>query len=52
LIVQGHTNQEIAAQPVLSLKTVRNHVSNIFSKLHVAERAHAILRVREAGLGP
>ena len=50
LIVQGHTNQEIAAQLVLSLKTVRNHVSNIFSKLHVADRAHAILRAREAGL--
>jgi DNA-binding NarL/FixJ family response regulator len=52
LIVQGHTNQEIAARLVLSLKTVRNHVSNIFSKLQVADRAHAILRGREAGLGP
>ena len=52
LIVQSHTNQEIATQLVLSLKTVRNHVSNIFSKLQVADRAHAILRAREAGLGP
>jgi DNA-binding NarL/FixJ family response regulator len=51
LIVAGHTNQEIAAQLVLSLKTVRNHVSNIFSKLQVADRAHAILRAKEAGLG-
>jgi DNA-binding NarL/FixJ family response regulator len=51
LIVQGHTNLEIAAHLVLSLKTVRNHVSNIFSKLQVADRAHAILRAREAGLG-
>ncbi|MFL5803632.1 MAG: response regulator [Roseiflexaceae bacterium] len=51
LIVQGHTNQAIAARLVVSLKTVRNHVSNIFSKLQVADRAHAILRGREAGLG-
>jgi DNA-binding NarL/FixJ family response regulator len=51
LIVRGHTNPEIAAHLVLSLKTVRNHVSNIFSKLQVADRAHAILRAREAGLG-
>jgi len=51
LIAQGRTNQEIAGQLVLSLKTVRNHVSNIFSKLQVADRAQAILRAREAGLG-
>jgi len=30
---------------------VRNHISNIFSKLHVADRAQAIVRAREAGLG-
>jgi len=31
---------------------VRNHISHIFSKLQiVAERAHAIVRAREAGLG-
>ena len=51
LISQGHTNEEIAEQLVLSLKTVRNHVSNIFSKLQVADRAQAVLRAREAGLG-
>jgi DNA-binding NarL/FixJ family response regulator len=51
LIAQGRTNQEIAEQLVLSLKTVRNHVSNIFSKLQVADRAQAMLRAREAGLG-
>jgi DNA-binding NarL/FixJ family response regulator len=50
LIVQGHSNQAIATQLVLSLKTVRNHVSNIFSKLHVVDRTEAILRAREAGL--
>jgi DNA-binding NarL/FixJ family response regulator len=36
---------------VLSLKTVRNHVSNIFSKLQVADRAQGVIRAREAGLG-
>jgi len=51
LIAQGRTNQEIAEQLVLSLKTVRNHVSNIFSKLQVADRAQAIIRARDAGLG-
>lgn len=38
-------------QLVISLKTVRNHVSNIFSKLQVADRAQAIVRARDAGIG-
>ena len=42
---------EIAARLYLSPKTVRNHVSNIFAKLQVADRAQAIVRAREAGLG-
>jgi DNA-binding NarL/FixJ family response regulator len=50
LIAQGHKNSDIAAQLVLSEKTVRNHVSNILSKLQVADRAQAIARAREAGL--
>ena len=50
LIAQGRANQEIAEQLGLTLKTVRNHVSNIFSKLQVADRAQAVLRAREAGL--
>jgi DNA-binding NarL/FixJ family response regulator len=50
LIAQGHKNSDIAAQLVLSEKTVRNHVSNILSKLQVADRAQAIVRAREAGL--
>jgi DNA-binding NarL/FixJ family response regulator len=50
LISQGLNNQEIAQTFVLSPKTVRNHVTNIFSKLQVADRAQAIVRAREAGL--
>lgn len=51
LMAQGKSNQEIADHLGLTLKTVRNHVSNIFSKLQVADRTQAILRAREAGLG-
>ncbi len=51
LIAQGWSNTEIAARLVVSLKTVRNYVSNIFSKLQVADRTEAILRARNAGLG-
>ena len=51
LVAQGRSNAEIAEQLVLSAKTVRNHVSNIFAKLHVADRAQAIIRARDAGLG-
>jgi DNA-binding NarL/FixJ family response regulator len=51
LIAQGRSNPEIAARFVLSPKTVRNHVSNILNKLQVADRAQAIVRAREAGLG-
>jgi DNA-binding NarL/FixJ family response regulator len=51
LIAAGYSNADVAATLVLSPKTVRNHVSNIFTKLHVADRAQAIVRAREAGLG-
>jgi DNA-binding NarL/FixJ family response regulator len=51
LIAQGRNNAEIAHQLVLSPHTVRNYVSNIFSKLQVADRAQAIVRAREEGLG-
>lgn len=50
-IAQGINNFDIAAKTGLSPKTVRNHVSNIFNKLQVADRAQAIIRAREAGLG-
>lgn len=51
LIAQGKSNNEIAAQLVLSPGTVRNYVSNVFSKLQVADRAEAMLKARDAGLG-
>jgi len=51
LIARGATNTLIAHRLGISHKTVRNHVSNIFGKLHVADRAQAILRARQAGLG-
>lgn len=52
LIARGRSNAEIAEQLLLSLKTVQNHVSNIFSKLQVADRAQAVIRARDAGFGP
>jgi DNA-binding NarL/FixJ family response regulator len=51
LVAAGKNNQQIAGELFLSLKTVRNYVSNIFTKLQVADRAGAIVRAREAGLG-
>ena len=51
LIARHETNPEIASQLYLSPKTVRNHVSNIFTKLQVTDRAQAIIRARDAGLG-
>lgn len=50
LLAQGYTNPAIAEHLVLSPKTVRNHVSTIFSKLQVTGRAEAIVRARDAGL--
>ena len=51
LIAQGHPNPSIARHLSLSTKTVGNYVSNIFTKLRVADRTQAIIRAREAGLG-
>ncbi len=50
LMARGVNNEEIARQLSFSPKTVRNYVSNIFSKLQVADRAQAIVKAREAGL--
>ena len=50
-IARGRSNAEISDELYLSLKTVQNHVSNIFRKLRVADRVQAAIRAREAGLG-
>jgi DNA-binding NarL/FixJ family response regulator len=51
LIARGRGNAEIATRLYVSPKTVRNHISHIFTKLQIADRAQAIVRAREAGLG-
>jgi len=51
LIARGENNASIAGQLSISQKTVRNHVSNIFNKLQVADRAQAIVQAREKGFG-
>ncbi|WP_033400247.1 response regulator transcription factor [Actinokineospora enzanensis] len=51
LIADGESNTVIARALSLSPKTVRNHVSSIFTKLRVPDRAQAIVRARTAGLG-
>ncbi len=50
LLARGSPNHDIAKQLALSVKTVNNYVSNIFSKLQVTDRAQAIIRARDAGL--
>jgi DNA-binding NarL/FixJ family response regulator len=50
LMVDGRRNAEIATTLFLSEKTVRNHITNIFTKLGVADRAAAVARARESGL--
>jgi DNA-binding NarL/FixJ family response regulator len=51
LVAAAHDNLVIARRLGLSPKTVRNHLSNILTKLQVTDRAQAIVRAREAGLG-
>ncbi|WP_315967887.1 response regulator transcription factor [Planotetraspora sp. A-T 1434] len=51
MVAAARSNAQIANTLFLSQKTVRNNVSNIFAKLHVADRAEAIVRARDAGLG-
>jgi DNA-binding NarL/FixJ family response regulator len=51
LVARGSNKQAIAEELVISSKTVSNHLSNIYNKLQVADRAEAMLRARQAGLG-
>ncbi len=50
-LAQGHDNHQIAERLCIGEKTVRNHVSSIFSKLGISSRALAVVRAREAGFG-
>lgn len=50
LIATGKGNAAIAHELGINLKTVRNHVSNVFTKLHVSDRASAIVKARESGM--
>lgn len=50
-MARGLNNNEIAEELVISPKTVRNHITKIFDKLQVADRSHAIVKARKAGLG-
>jgi DNA-binding NarL/FixJ family response regulator len=51
LVAAGKGNATIAHELMISLKTVRNHVSNIFTKLQVSDRSAAVVKARRAGLG-
>lgn len=51
LVAAGHDNSTIARRLGLSPKTVRNHLSNVLTKLQVTDRSQAIVRARQAGLG-
>jgi DNA-binding NarL/FixJ family response regulator len=50
LIAAGRSNTDICGELVLSLKTVRNHGSNTFTKLQVVNRVRGIVRASDAGL--
>lgn len=51
LIAEGLDNAQIASRLYISNKTISNHISNIFAKLHLVDRAQAIVAARDAGLG-
>jgi DNA-binding NarL/FixJ family response regulator len=51
MVAAGQNNAAIADRLILAPKTVRNHISNILTKLQVSDRAQAIVRARSAGLG-
>ncbi|WP_307836815.1 response regulator transcription factor [Acrocarpospora phusangensis] len=51
MLASGKSKADIARILFLSLKTVKNHLTNVFAKLQVADRAQAVVRARQAGLG-
>jgi DNA-binding NarL/FixJ family response regulator len=50
LIAVGQANKQIARRLEISEKTVRNHVSNMYEKLHIYDRAQAVLYAVRKGL--
>ena len=52
LLAAGAPNRAIARELVITLDTVKRHVSHLFSKLEVANRTQAVTRARELGLLP
>jgi NarL family two-component system response regulator LiaR len=50
LVAKGHTNQRIAEELVISVGTVKGHVSNILSKLHLADRTQAAVYAWQEGI--
>jgi NarL family two-component system response regulator LiaR len=50
LIARGFTNQKIADELVISIGTVKGHVSNILSKLHLADRTQAAVYAWQEGI--
>ena len=50
-VARGYDNATIARRMVLSPKTVRNHVSNVLAKIGASDRAAAMIRARDEGLG-
>jgi LuxR family maltose regulon positive regulatory protein len=50
LLAAGSSNQAIAEELVVTLATVKSHVTHIFDKLGVANRTQAVIRARQLGL--
>jgi len=50
LLADGRSNQAIAAELVISLDTVKRHVSHVLDKLGAANRTQAVGRARDLGL--
>jgi LuxR family maltose regulon positive regulatory protein len=50
LVADGRSNQAIASELVISLDTVKRHVSHVLDKLGAANRTQAVSRARDLGL--